>query len=205
LFVIAKKLSALAVAVLCLITPPSQVLSGGATTTTIFETQITGEFELIGKTGKVVNNRDFRGQYMVVFLGYTFCPDICPTDLQAIADTLDLMGDKAQRVQPIFITLDPERDTPEVLADYVANFHPRMIGLTGDKDQVRKAADAFGAKYYKVFGSPTSEDNQDKDAFYLMNHSAVIYLFGPEGDYLGHFPHGADAKGMANELKLVIE
>jgi len=169
------------------------------------ETTITGKFELIDHIGKLTRDKDFRGQYLLVFLGYTYCPDVCPTDLQSMADTLDLMGDKADRIQPIFITVDPERDTPPVLAEFVSNFHPRLIGLTGTPKQARDAAQAFGAKYHKVFASPNSEENQDGDEFYLINHSAATYLIGPDGDYLGYFAHGSHAQGMAEELLQVIK
>ena len=194
----------------CLATSPSnaqtqntQASSPQAPVTTsekMDETTITGKFELLDHTGKLTRDEDFRGVYLLVFLGYTFCPDVCPTDLQSMADTLDLMGEKSDRIQPVFITIDPERDTPPVLAEFVSNFHPRLIGLTGNPEQARDAAQAFGAKYHKVFASPNSEENQDGDEFYLINHSAATYLIGPDGNYLGHFAHGSHAQGMAEEL-----
>jgi len=166
---------------------------------------ITAEFNLVDHTGKSVSHRDFRGLYMLVFLGYTFCPDICPTDLQAMSDTLDLLGEKAKRIQPVFITVDPERDTVSELKEFVSNFHPRLIGLTGSMQQTRSAATAFGAKYFKVYAAPGSDNDQDDNDFYLINHSAATYLIGPDGIYLGHFPHGSDPQGMADELASVIE
>ncbi len=175
-------------------------------------TAITGGFELLDHAGKVVRSEDFRGSYMLVYLGYTFCPDICPTDLQAMTEALELMGDKADRIQPIFITIDPARDTPEVVGEYISNFHPRLIGLTGNADQVGKATTAYGAKFYKVFAAPMQDeddgeegDDASTDEDYLLNHSAATYLMGPDGEYIGHFSQGSEAQGMAEQLSQIIE
>ena len=172
---------------------------------------ITGEFELIDPTGKLVASKDFRGRYMLVFLGYTFCPDICPTDLQVMTEALELMGHDAEKIQPIFITIDPARDTPKVMGEYVSHFHPRLIGLTGDAKQVDDATRSYGAKFYKVFAPPMqNEDDSDDsggnsmDEDYLINHSAATYLIGPDGQYIGHFSQGSEAQGMADQLSQII-
>ncbi len=177
------------------------------------DTLIGGPFELLGHTGKVVRSSDFRGRYMLIYLGYTFCPDVCPTDLQAISTTLELMGEKAKRVQPIFITIDPARDTVEVLAAYVASFHPRLIGLTGNEKQVGEVARAFGAKYYKVMtetqtdsgksGAETRENEGEEE--YLLVHSTAIYLLGPDGEYIGHFSQSAEPDSMAEDLARIVQ
>ncbi len=106
-----------------------------------------GPFQLIDHTGREVTAQDFRGQYTLVHFGYTFCPDVCPTTLSRMSAVMDLLGEQANRVQPLLITVDPARDTPEVLAKYVAFFHPKLIGLTGTEDQVRSATDAYMVFY----------------------------------------------------------
>ena len=117
-----------------------------------------GPFELIDHTGKPRTERDFRGKLMLVYFGFTYCPDICPTDLQAIGQTLDKLGAEADSVQPLFITVDPERDTAQHLAEYVPMFHPRLIGLTGSAEAIRKAADAYKVYYAKV--DPRKDDRR---------------------------------------------
>jgi protein SCO1/2 len=135
---------------------------------------IGGPFELIDQHGKPVSDKTFRGQYMLIYFGYGFCPDVCPTELSNMASALDVLGTKAKNVQPIFITVDPERDTPEFLADYVANFHPRLIGLTGTPEQVKAAAKAYKV-YYAKATKPGETD-------YLMDHTSFVYLWVRTGD-----------------------
>ena len=112
---------------------------------------IGGSFELVDQTGKLRKDAEFRGKYMLVFFGYTHCPDFCPTGLQAMAEALDALGKDAEKIQPIFITIDPARDTPKVMKDYVANFHPRLLGLTGSAAQVAKAAKAYQKLFKELF------------------------------------------------------
>lgn len=140
---------------------------------------IGGSFTLIDQNGKTRSDAEFRGKLMIVYFGYTFCPDICPTDLMAITQALDALGSKAQSIQPIFITIDPERDT-KVLADYVKAFHPSFIGLTGAPDAIRQVANSYKAYYRKV------EDKRSGE--YFIDHSGVIYLMGRNGEYLGFVP-----------------
>jgi cytochrome oxidase Cu insertion factor (SCO1/SenC/PrrC family) len=141
---------------------------------------IGGPFALIDHTGKPRTNADFRGKLLVVYFGYTYCPDICPGDLLAISQALDRLGAAAREVQPIFITVDPERDTVEHLADYVSAFHKSLIGLTGAPHAIRKVATAYKAYYAKV----ESADHKD----YVVDHTAFIYLVGKDGQYLGFLP-----------------
>ena len=151
-----------------------------------------GPFTLTDQAGHERSDRDFRGRLMLVYFGFTTCPDVCPTDLQAIGLALDKLGRDADSVQPIFITVDPERDTASHLADYVSLFHPRLIGLTGSSDAIRKVADAYKVYYAKV---PL------QDADYTVDHTAYIYLMDRDGSYLGFFPPGTSADRMVEIIK----
>ena len=149
---------------------------------------IGGPFTLTDQTGKTRTDADFRGKLMLVYFGYTTCPDVCPTDLMQIGLALDKLGDAVAGVQALFISVDPERDTTDVLAKYVANFHPRILGLTGTPAQVHAAADAYKA-YYARYTPPDG-------AVYLIDHTGFIYLMGRSGEYLGFFPPGTVADRM---------
>jgi len=153
-----------------------------------------GPFELVDHTGKARTERDFRGKLMLVYFGFTYCPDICPTDLQAIALALDKLGADADSVQPLFVTLDPERDTQEHLAEYVKLFHPRLIGLTGGTEAIRRAADAYKVYYAKVLLGKDAGD-------YTVDHTAFIYLMDRDGNYLGFFPPGTSADRMVEIIR----
>jgi protein SCO1/2 len=153
-----------------------------------------GPFELTDHTGRTRSERDFRGQLMLVYFGFTYCPDVCPTDLQAIGLALDKLGADAARAQPLFISVDPERDTSEHLAEYVPLFHPRLIGLTGSTEAIRKAADAYKVYYAKI---PLGKDGAD----YTIDHTAFIYLMDREGHYLGFFPPGTSADRMVEIIR----
>lgn len=133
---------------------------------------IGGPFSLTDHRGRAVTERDFRGRPMAVFFGFTYCPDVCPTELGTIAAALDAMGPAGERVTPVFISIDPERDTPEAMADYVSRFHPRMVGLTGSAEQVAQVARAYRVYYAKVQPRDTTA--------YLMDHSSFIYFVGPD-------------------------
>ncbi len=155
---------------------------------------IGGAFALKDQTGKIRTDADFRGQLMLVYFGFTYCPDICPTDLQQIGLAMEQLGDDAKSVQPLFVTLDPERDTVENLAQYVPLFHPRLLGLTGSIKDVSQAADAYRV-YYKRVSTGSKPDD------YTVDHSAFIYLIGRDGKYLGFFPPGTDAAKMAGMIR----
>jgi cytochrome oxidase Cu insertion factor (SCO1/SenC/PrrC family) len=158
---------------------------------------IGGPFELIDHTGARRTDADYHGKLALIYFGYTYCPDVCPTDLQAMASALDLLGDAAQAVQPLFITIDPERDTPEHLANYVSLFHPRLVGLTGKAEAIRQAARAYKVHYAKVV-LPESSD-------YAMDHSAFIYLVDASGRYLGFFPPGTSSERMATIIRFHLK
>jgi protein SCO1/2 len=148
-----------------------------------------GPFRLTDQHGVGVTDEDFRGEYLLIYFGYTYCPDVCPTSLQAMAEAIDALGEHAGRVRPIFFTIDPERDTVEAMQAYVTHFHPRMVGLTGTPEQVAAAAKAYRIYYRKA------QDEGMGD--YLMDHSSLYYLMGPDGAFLTHFPYGTAPERMA--------
>lgn len=156
-----------------------------------------GPFTLTDHTGRKVTDKDFLGNYMLVFFGYTYCPDVCPTELQVMSAALDSLGAKADTIQPIFISVDPQRDTPEVLKQYVANFHPRLVGLTGTPDEIASVAKAYRVYFSKV------ENNSGTDT-YLMDHSAIIYLMDRQGKFLKHFTYSTDAAALAKAIEDAI-
>ncbi len=145
-----------------------------------------GPFSLIDGDRRPVTDQTWRGKYMLVYFGYTFCPDVCPTTLSNVADALDKLGGKADRVQPLFITVDPKRDIPAVVKQYAAAFGPRFIGLTGSPEQVAAAAKAYRV-YYAEHRTGTGTDD------YTMDHSSVLYLMGPDGRFIQ--PVRADQTG----------
>lgn len=151
---------------------------------------IGGPFSLIDTNGNRVSDRDFRGRLMLVFFGYTHCPDICPTELQAVSEVMDKLGSEADKVAPIFITVDPERDTPELLAAYVKSFSERITGLTGPVGDVASAANAYRVYYRKTGGGD-----------YSVDHSAFIYLMDGEGKYLTHFTFNTTPESMVGVIK----
>jgi len=153
-----------------------------------------GPFSLIDQKGQQVTDKDFRGRFLLVFFGYTTCPDICPTNLQTMADALDKLGGAGDRVQPVFISVDPDRDRPQVLADYVSNFHPRLIGLTGSEQQVSAVARAYRIHRGKI----KLPDMKDGD--YLVTHTPTTFLMGPDGKFLTLFPHDSDVGTMVKAL-----
>ncbi len=170
--------------------------------------EIGGPFELVAHTGKTVSDAAFRGKFMLLFFGYTFCPDVCPTELLVMSRALDLLEEKGEAVQPILITVDPEQDTAEALADYVGNFHPRLIGLTGSAAQIAAVAKAYRAYYAKAPLSPpsdTGEASKVETEAYLVDHSVFTYLMGPDGAYRGVFPHGTSPEDMAEGIATELE
>ncbi len=159
---------------------------------------IGGPFTLTNHKGETVTERDFTGRHMLVVFGYTYCPDICPAELQLMTDALNKAGPSAESVTPVFITIDPQRDTIEQIAAYISNFHPRMVGLTGTDEQIRQAAEA-----YRVFYS-RAESSRPDDDLYLMDHSTFIYLMDPQGEYLRHFPYGTSSEELAASITQAV-
>ncbi len=162
---------------------------------------IGGPFELVDQTGQTVTEADFAGQYTLVFFGFTYCPDICPTALWEMTQALDMLSEqapeKAEQVTPIFITIDPERDDVAAMKAYAENFHPRLVALTGTPEQIAKAAREYRVYYKKV------EDASDST--YLMDHSGFVYLMGPEGRFLKSFTHQTPPEEMVAELARRVE
>ena len=158
---------------------------------------IGGPFTLTDASGKTVTDADFRGRYMLVFFGFTNCPDICPAGLQLIAAAMGKLGDKADKLAPIFVSVDPARDTPEKLASYVKNFDDRMIGLTGTPEQI-----ADIAKVYRVFYEKAPNESAPGD--YGMNHTSIIYLMGPDGKYVSHFTPMTGLDEMVEKLDKLL-
>jgi protein SCO1 len=154
--------------------------------------QVGGPFTLTDQEGHARSDRDFRGKLMIVYFGYTFCPDVCPADLMAITQALDALGAAADDIQPIFITIDPERDS-RVLAEYLKAFHRSFVGLTGTQDEIRKVANAYKAFYAKL---PPAADGE-----YAVDHTGVIYLMGREGEYLGFMPPQTDPQKLTEVLR----
>ncbi|MEY4982962.1 MAG: hypothetical protein RIR62_1228 [Pseudomonadota bacterium] len=150
---------------------------------------IGGPFTLVDQTGKTVTDRDVFTKPSLVYFGYTFCPDICPLDAQRNAEAVDILESKGLEVTPVFISIDPARDTPEVLADFAGNLHPRMIGLTGTEEQVKAASQAYRTFYRKQDG--------DDPEFYLMDHSTFTYLVLPETGFAEFFRRDDTAQQMA--------
>ena len=157
-----------------------------------------GPFTLTDQTGKRVTDQDFRGKFMLVYFGFTNCPDVCPTALQVMAAALYKLGPNAERITPVLITVDPEHDTPALLASYVASFHPRLVGLTGSQAEI----DAV-AKAYRVYAKKVPDPKST--AGYSMDHSSIIYVMGPDGSYRTHFTHATSPDVMADRLAGMLQ
>lgn len=154
---------------------------------------IGGPFTLIDSVGRTVTDADFRGEFMMIYFGFTFCPDVCPTSLSLMAAVLDDAPESVrERVRPVFITIDPERDTPEAVGEYAAAFGERFVGLTGTDAQIEAVARA-----YKVYYNKVEEEGAD---YYLMDHSSIIYLVGPDGDLVSQFSPSTDRDVLVERL-----
>ncbi len=177
--------------------PPAAVITRQAETTG--RALIGGPFRLVDQFGRERSDDEFRGRQLLVFFGYTHCPDICPTGLATLSAALDLLGGAAAKVQPIFITLDPGRDTVAAMRLYAENFHPRLIALTGAPAKVRAAAKAYRVYYSRVGAKDGAEDDD-----YLVDHSTFTYLVGADGRYLTHFRHGTPPEKMAAAIRKAL-
>lgn len=155
--------------------------------------QLGGPFRLTDHTGRRVSDTDFHGRFMLIYFGYAYCPDVCPTELANIAAALDILGDRAERVVPILITLDPGRDTPEALADYVPLFHERFVGLTGTEAEIAAVAKAYSVFYRKVADGETTD--------YLLEHTTFIYLMDADGGFAEVFRYGTAPAEIAAKVR----
>lgn len=154
---------------------------------------IGGPFSLVDHNGQPRTDADFRGKLLLVYFGFTFCSDACPVELQSIGRALDQLGPLADAVQPLFITVNPEMDTPAQLKGYVGLFHPRLIGLTGDPRQIRRVARA-----YKVYFGKSTPAKRDSTQF---DHTGFVFVVGADGNYLGYLPPGTPAERMVETLR----
>ena len=173
----------------------SENVPGLGRTVTTGTVQVGGPFVLTDQDGKPRTSSDFRGRYQLIYFGYTFCPDACPTELQVMAQAVEALGPAGAKVQPIFITIDPARDTARQLAGYVPLFDKRLVGLTGTPEQI-----AAVARAYKVYYAKAEPAGGDAKA-YGMNHSSFVYLMNPTGRFLTVFPSDMDSDRMAAEIR----
>ncbi len=154
-----------------------------------------GAFSLVDHDGRVRTDRDFHGRFILINFGYTNCPDICPTDLTTMASAIDTLGDHGDEVQPVFVTIDPARDTPQKLKEYLPNFHPRLIGLSGTEKQIRNVAKVYRIHRSKVIVEGALPED------YLATHSSMTFLMAPDGKFVTLFAYGTDPKFMANAIR----
>ncbi len=154
--------------------------------------ELGGAFALTDQDGMRRTDADFRVKYMLVFFGYTFCPDVCPTTLAVQAEALKILGGQATRIVPVFITVDPKRDTPEVLKSYLAAFGPDFIGLSGDEAEITQVT-----KAYRVFYQAHAEEGDN----YTVDHSGVVYLMSPEGKFVANYSLDTSPDMMAADLR----
>lgn len=174
----------------------------GTETSSSGAASIGGPFELVNQDGETVTQDDFAGKYMLTYFGYTFCPDVCPTELQVMGTALDMMPDDiAKEITPVFFTVDPERDTVEAIAEYVPYFHERMVGLTGTVEQTTAAAKAFRVYYAKSIPEGEPEDTDT----YLMDHSSFVYLMDRNGQFVRHFNYGTSPEDMAKGVTEAVK
>ena len=158
--------------------------------------KIGGPFSLVNQDGEPVTESSLAGKYNLIYFGFTFCPAICPTELQKIRIVMDRLGPQADLVQPVFITIDPERDTPDVMKKYVVQFHPRLIGLSGPPENVQKAL-----KEYKVYARKVEDPGMTE---YTMDHSSYIYFIGPDGTLLGMYGTSGKPSDIVREIQAAL-
>lgn len=157
---------------------------------------IGGPFTLVNKDGATVTDKDVLTGPTLVYFGYTFCPDVCPLDMSRNGDVLDLLAEKGQKVNLLFITVDPDRDTPQVAAEFAQNIHPDAIGLSGSAEQIAAAAKAYRAYYKK---------QESDDEYYLVDHSAFTYLMLPGTGFADFYKHGAPAEEVAQGVSCMLD
>ena len=162
---------------------------------TLLASAIGGPFQLVDQNGKTVTDADLKGKWSLVYFGYTHCPDACPTALNDVAVALDELGPKRAEVRPVFITVDPERDTPAVLKSYVTAFDAPILALTGTPQEIAQAA-----KGYRVYYAKHPEEGGD----YSMDHSSVIYVMDPQGRFTASFTHENSPEEIAERLKKLL-
>lgn len=161
--------------------------------------EIGGPFTLIDETGRTVTSEEVIDKPTLIYFGYTFCPDICPFDAARNAEAVELLEERGKMVKPVFISVDPDRDTPEVLADFTERQHPRMLGLTGTPKQIRAAAKAYRTIYNK------NDPAEEGDEYYLVDHMTFTYLTLPEYGFVEFFRRDTTAEEMADRVACFME
>lgn len=169
--------------------PPENAAVGGM----VVNVDIGGPFELTDHTGAQFTRDDLAGDYALIYFGYTFCPDVCPTELGLMAEAIDLLEGDGERVRPVMITIDPERDTPDVLSEYVPLFHERLVGLTGTEQEVRDVATKYRV-FYRRFEDPNY-------TYYLMDHTSFVYLLSPTGEIASMFRYQTPPEEIAATIR----
>ncbi len=176
------------------------------------QVRLGGPFRLIDHNGRAVTEADYQGKFLLLFFGYTSCPDVCPLTLQNISEALDLLGPETARLAPLFISVDPDRDSPQVIADYLSNFNPAIVGLTGSTEQLAAIARAYGI-YFEKIEMDDSGDSETRGAHeshmahedYYMNHSSMSLLMAPDGFYVTNFPLGTGPEVIAAKVAEALE
>lgn len=190
-FAVAAALFAVIVGGVVLLAERDEKASGSAAGTGT--ALVGGPFTLTDQFGNTRTDADFRGKFLLVFFGYTYCPDFCPNELNTMSEAMDVLGPDAAKVQPVFISIDPARDTVEQMRLYVQSFDPRLMALTGTPEQIAVVAKAYRVYYAKATGAGGDD--------YLMDHSTFVYLMGPDGTYVTHFRYGTSAEDMAAGIR----
>lgn len=179
------------------------------------QAQLGGNFTLTDTTGKRVSDVDLRGQILLVFFGFTHCPDVCPLAMATFTSVLESLGDKATQVTPVFITVDPERDTQEVMAKYLTNFNPRIVGLTGSSEEIKEVAALYKTYYAKSQvpdASTQQAEGEDHSAHgmpakaddYSIDHSGYVYMMGRDGKFIRIFPHNVSEQELLRALSPIL-
>lgn len=153
---------------------------------------IGGSFMMVDQNGNTVSDAEFRGRPMLIYFGYTFCPDVCPPAMQSMSETLELLGDDAEKIQAVFVSVDPERDDPARLREYLTHFDPRITGLTGPRPMVEAMLDKYRVK---------AEKTSTWDDSYLMDHTSSMVLMGPQGEYVDRFGYGLPSEEIADRIR----
>ena len=187
--------------------PYGTELGSSAVKTSSGKSLIGGSFELIDQDGNTRSDTEFRGKYMMVYFGYSYCPDICPTGLASMTEALEKMGKFGRHIQPIFITLDAQRDKVPTLKKYMKHFHPRFVALTGSEEALLKAKKAYRV-YSKKIGIDGKEFDPKKETAerqnsYLVDHSSIVYLMDRNGNHIDQFSHNTPVERMVEKLQKI--